>query len=105
MSSSFKPTKGRGTTTRESSLTPNCEPLCSNAWTKGAATKDTVGTPAFSSSAMSWASHDAQLPQSAVLPITPAHSLAICFSSSLIQDLPASPVELPAEGLFLKLGT
>lgn len=42
------------------------------------------GTPAFSSSAMSWASHDVHPPHSAVLPITAAHSSAMRFSSSLI---------------------
>ena len=37
-----------------------------------------AGLPVFSISIMSWTIHDAQVPQSAVAPMTTSHSLAAC---------------------------
>jgi len=86
--------KGSGTTAIGTAGSPNAWALRRASRANADAVKDTVGTPAFSSSTMSWTSHDVHDPQSLVVPTTASHSAAIRSTSAGVamrKRLPTSP--------------
>jgi hypothetical protein len=76
--------KGRSTTAMGAAGSPNACALRRESSTNPFAVNDTVGTPAFSSSTMSWTSHDVHAPQSLLVPITASHSEAMRETSEAV---------------------
>jgi hypothetical protein len=82
MRSALELVNASGTTARGSADRPRISALMWASSTKWRAVSATVGVPRFSTSIMSWTSHDVHDPQSPLLPITASHSAVIRSTSS-----------------------